>query len=177
MVNIRFSYNDHDAREELFFQPLYFLAENLKQYYQEKNNLKINEEMRDKKLDFSLYSPNDSGDDGSQLNFEIPPINRRNDDLIISYTLDRFNLDFSFTYAEAIFHIKKVQLDDQQLITKINHDYKYILYSVYEISYELKDSEKFEEFIKESVKYFLQKILRMNSFLKMEKTFNDRFFE
>ena len=154
MVNVRFSYSDHDAREELFFQPLYFLAENLKQYYQEKNNLKINEEMRDKKLDFSLYSPNDSGDDGSQLNFEIPPINRRNDDLIISYTLDRFNLDFSFTYADAIFHIKKVKLDDQQLITKINHDYKYILYSVYEISYELKDSEKFEEFIKESVKYY-----------------------
>jgi len=156
MVNIRFTYNEHGAREDLFFQPLFFLGENLKQYYQKKNNLKINEEMHIEKLDFSLYSPNDSGDDGSTLNFEIPPINKRNDELIISYTLDRFNLDFSFTYADAIFHIKKVKLENQQIITKIDHEFKHILYSVYEISYQLKDKDKFEEFIKESVKYYVK---------------------
>ena len=154
MVNIRFTYNEHGAREDLFFQPLYILAENLKQYYQKKNNLKINEEMRIEKLDFALYSPNDSEDDGSTLNFEIPPINKVNDELVISYTLDRFNLDFSFTYADAIFHIKKIKIDDQQLITKIDHEFKHIMYSAYEISYQMKDSDKFEEFIKESVKYY-----------------------
>lgn len=155
MVNVRFTYNEHGVREEIFFQPLYLLGENLKIYYQKKNDMKINTEMQNEKLDFSLFSPNDSEDDGSKLNFEIPPINKRNDELIISHTLGRFNLDFSFTYADAIFHIKKVNLEEgQQLITKIDHEYKYILFSEYEISYEMKDSEKFEEFLKESVKYY-----------------------
>ena len=150
MINTIFSYNEHGLSAEIFFQPLFFLGENVKQNTLKQKGLKVDEQMISDKLEF-----NNKNDINENISFEIPPINKKNDELVINYTLQRFNINYSFSYNGATFHIKHVELEQQnKQAKKINMDNKQIIYSAYEISYNAEDIEKFESFIKESVKYY-----------------------
>ena len=148
MVNVRFNYIEHGAGAELFYQPLFFLGENLVQYCRKQRGLKVNEEMVNEKLDFSFYPINEE----EHVNFELPPINRKNDEIVISYALQRHALNMTFTYNGATFRIQHIDASTKPI--KVDHEYKHVLYSTYSISYSSQEQEIFEEFLKTCVKYY-----------------------
>lgn len=148
MVNIRFNYIEHGAGAEIFYQPLFFLGENLVQYCRKQRGLKVNAEMVNEKLDFSFYPINEE----EHANFELPPINRKNDEIVISYALQRHALNMTFTYNGATFRIQHIDAPAKPI--KVDHEYKHVLYSTYSISYSSQEQEIFEEFLKTCVKYY-----------------------
>ena len=110
MINTIFSYNEHGLSAEIFFQPLFFLGENVKQYTLKQKGLKVDEQMISDKLEFFTNDINEN------ISFEIPPLNKKNDELVINYTLQRFNINYSFSYNGATFHIKHVELEQQNKV-------------------------------------------------------------
>jgi hypothetical protein len=149
MVNIRFNYHEHGGGAEVFYQPLFFIGENLVQYCRKERGMKVDEEMVNKKLDFSFYPINEQ----ENVKLEIPPINRKNDEIIISYTLQKDDINMTFTYSGATFRIQHLDLQTQKPI-KVDHEHKHVLFSSYEISFSSEDEDTFQDFIKTSMKYY-----------------------
>lgn len=148
MVNVRFSYYEHGLSPEVFYQPLFFLGENLKQFCRKKRDLQINQEMVNDKLDFSFFPLNEDN-----INLEVTPVLKKNDDMCINYTLQRNAKEFTFNFNGATLNLTWIDLPPQQAV-KIDHDHKHILFSAYDISFSSEDTDIFEDFIKTSIKYY-----------------------
>ena len=74
------------------------------------------------------------------------------DETTISYILDRFKANDIFKYDGAEINIKTIRVCEEKPIN-IQHG-EFTIYSSYEISYNSKDFNKFESFIKDSIKYY-----------------------
>ena len=149
MITVHFNYENHGLSEEVFFQPLFFLAQVQKHAYLKKQGLKYTEEMINDDL-VSLSHNNEP------MQWEISPTCRKDEEeIIMNYTLNRYKGDHAFMFAGAKFHIK---FDNQnKKIVKVNdHPSKHGIYTTYEITYPAEDVEKFEKFIKTSMKYYLK---------------------
>jgi hypothetical protein len=149
MVNVRFSYYEHGPAPEIFYQPLFFLGENVKQYCRKRRDLKVNTDMVNEKLDFYFFPFQEEN-----INLEMPPIVKKNDKIIINYTLQRNSAkDFEFNYGGANFLLKWVDLPPQQAV-KIDHEHKHSLFTAYDLIFSTEDTETFEDFIETSIKYY-----------------------
>lgn len=150
MVKVRFSYYEHGPAPEVFYQPLFFLGENMNQYLKKKHNLEVNPEMIDENIVF-----NELLEEDFPINFDIPPVIRKNDELYLNYTLQRDDMDYEFTYCGAKFHIKSNEKEPPPTNPiKVDHEYKHVLFSTYAIEYSAEDSDTFTAFIKASMKYY-----------------------
>ena len=145
-VTVAFHHSRHHEPNKVFFQPLFMLASNIKENIKKANgDEKYNKEMDDDKLEI----PN------LHINMELSQINntqQNNDDTTISYILDRFFTDNTFKYDGVEFNIKTVVFCKDKPINE--HGEGHTLYSSYKISYNSKDFNKFESFIKDSIKYY-----------------------
>ena len=146
-VTVAFHHSRHHEPNKVFFQPLFYLASNIKEMIKKANgDDKYNKEMDDEKLEI----PNENEIITMELSQIINPSN--SDETTISYILDRFKANDSFKYDGVYFNIKTVMVCKDEPINE-HHD-GFTLYSSYEISYNSKDFNKFESFIKDSIKYY-----------------------
>ena len=144
-ITVAFHHTRHHEPNKVFFQPLFYLASNIKEMIKKGNgDDKYNKEMDDEKLEI----PN------SHINMELSQIiNPSNsDETTISYILDRFFSDNKFKYDGAEFNIKTDKICGAKPINE--HGEGHTLYSSYDIRYNSKDFNKFESFIKDSIKYY-----------------------
>jgi hypothetical protein len=144
-ITVAFHHTRHHEHNKVFFQPLFYLASNIKENIKKANgDDKYNKEMDDDKLEI----PN------SHINMElsqvINPLN--SDETTISYILDRFFSDNKFKYDGVEFNIKTDKICGAKPINE--HGEGHTLYSSYDIRYNSKDFNKFESFIKDSIKYY-----------------------
>ena len=146
-ITVAFHHSRHHEPNKVFFQPLFYLASNIKEMIKKANgDDKYNKEMDDEKLEI----PNENEIITMELSQIINPSN--SDETTISYILDRFKANDSFKYDGVYFNIKTVMVCKDEPINE-HHD-GFTLYSSYEISYNSKDFNKFESFIKDSIKYY-----------------------
>lgn len=146
-VTVAFHHTRHHEPNKVFFQPLFYLASNIKENIKKANgDDKYNKEMDDEKLEI----PNANEIITMELSQIINPSN--SDETTISYILDRFKANDNFKYDGAEFNIKTIRVCEEKPIN-IQHG-EFTIYSSYEISYNSKDLNKFENFIKESIKYY-----------------------
>lgn len=149
-ITVAFHHTRHHEPNKVFFQPLFYLASNIKENIKKANgDDKYNKEMDDDKLNIST-SPIYIEPIYMELSQIINPSN--SDDITISYILDRLLTDNSFKYDGSEFNIKTIRVCEEKPIN-IQHG-EFTIYSSYEISYNSKDLNKFENFIKDSIKYY-----------------------
>jgi hypothetical protein len=144
-ITVAFHHTRHHEPNKVFFQPLFYLASNIKENIKKANgDDKYNKEMDDEKLEIPH----------TILNMEFSQIinSSNSDETTISYILDRFKANDTFKYDNAHFNIKTVSVCKDNPINTQHGEYT--IYSSYEISYNSKDFNKFENFIKDSIKYY-----------------------
>ena len=151
----RFEHARNDHHSKIFYQPLYYISNNIIQNIFKNQNengnssIKFKKEMIDEKLEFfpdllinfEMTNSNNIGSEFSSIN-----------DITLNYILDRYNTDLKFKYNGSEFTIKTDKLIKQYPIP-ISHSENTIS-STYEITHNSTDLEKFNMFIKESIIYY-----------------------
>ena len=172
-VTVAFHHSRHHEPNKVFFQPLFYLASNIKENIKKDNgDEKYNKEMDDEKLEI----PNENEIITMELSQIINPSN--SDETTISYILDRFKANDTFEYDGVYFNIKTIRSCEYKPIN-IHHG-EYTIYSSYEISYNSKDFNKFESFIKDSIKYYKKFYYDQNTKndeIKISMSNGDGYFE
>lgn len=149
-ITTRFEHAKNGHYNKIFYQPLYYVSNNLSQVILEKNkSIDFKKEMLDEKLQF--YPETD-------IKFEmtvsesISPENDSIDNIKLNFVLDRYNTNLNFKYDGADFTIKTDNLIKQYPVNAAYEEKT--ISSTYEITCNSEDLEKFNRFIKESILYY-----------------------
>jgi hypothetical protein len=179
LTTVRFVYSPKNNIANIFYQPLFYLAENLKYSNMEYFKLDFPKEQLDKDLKFIRS--------GIHVNhYQILPLHHEHyktiigekkepgkeddkeddkkddkeakqdikNDGIISYLIDRFQTDrnIRFTYKYHDFTLKVNEVIDKPVCDGGRMD-SYTLYTSYQITFNVRSQDKFEEFIQTCIKY------------------------
>ena len=165
---IRFVHGSKNNISNIFYQPLFYLAENQKyRNIMKYNKLDFSNEQIDKDLEFS--------ESATHINhYQILPLHHEDYQAItseskksdikddkdgkipscINYFIDRFqkDKDIKFTYKHCDFTLKINEVIDKPVPDSCRGD-SYTLYTSYQISFNTVNQNIFEEFIQACIKY------------------------
>jgi len=129
--------------ERVFYQPLYYLAENYRQMTKQNSGKEINSSKLDKDL-IILGQPK----------LEICSFTKNSGkDIHITLSLDKFDNTFEFTYKGVLFKYDVAEYRNiGDRMTKICDDI--LIYSEYSISFDSQYQQEFEDLIKTCIMYF-----------------------
>jgi len=157
-ITTRFEHAGPRHHSKIFYQPIYFISNNLLQNILNNNGSnKFKPEMIDNKLEFYLdinkyiefikdikLEMTQSDSIGSEHN--------TTDEINLNFILDRYATDLKFIYDGAEFNIKTDKLIKQYPVpTGYN---EVTISSTYEITCKSVDLDKFNAFVKESILYY-----------------------
>lgn len=128
----------------VYYQPLFYFAENYRQIVQQTSGKEIEPKKRDNELSFL-----------GQPKLEVDSfMNISGKDKQISFYINQFNNIFEFTYKDILFEFRVLEcknLGNRMIVAK--HD-DVRMYSEYEISFEEQYQKEFEAFIKTCITYY-----------------------
>jgi len=149
-ITTRFEHAKNGHHNKIFYQPLYYISNNLSQCILEQNKSNdFKKEMLDEKLQF--YPETDIKFEMT-LSESISPETNAIEDIKLNYVLDRYNTNLKFKYDGAIFTIKTDNFITQYPITAAYEEKT--ISSTYEITCNSKDLDKFNIFVKQSILYY-----------------------
>lgn len=143
-VAVRFNYGS-SYNNKIFIQPLYYLAEQIKQILYKKY---VSSSYCEEKLDTNLIITTDV----DVFKLEMLPVHNW-DENNFNYFLNRYDADFRFIYKNCCFSLKNINCDSSNTIIMENRD-EYTIYSSYTIEYGAENIDIFEDFLKTTIKYY-----------------------
>lgn len=146
-VTVRFEYANHRNFDKIFYQPLFFMAMNLKQYILKQQNKPYHEGMLNEDIIFILDQ------EPKNIKLEMSNYCMFETDKKFKYIMDRYLCSTIINYQGVDLIIKTDNLIDKKCI-KVNHNHEYTNYSAYEITYNVNDFHIFEDFLKTSLQYY-----------------------
>lgn len=155
-VSVRFAYQP-DYKDKPYFQPLYYIGQNMRLNISKAfNDLEnYNEEMRDQNMQFEDIT---HGDNNYKLEISQIITDKKkkttNKKSNFSYIFNRFKNEYMFTYKEKYFTIKTEGGQSDNTLISLDRCENYEQYGWYEIKFNKEDFALFEEFIRESIKYY-----------------------
>jgi chaperone BCS1 len=172
IIAVRFNYGASN-NSKIFSQPLFYIAENIKQEIHKINETVVNESVVNESVVIesvviesvvidSVKEQNLCRDDNLEfdnldkniIKLEMCETNGWTDVQII-YKLNKYDNNIKFTYKKKQFDLKiiNVFLNTTNTLIKDNIE-DYTLYTAYEIIYDSLDIKIFEDFIKTSIIYY-----------------------
>ena len=129
MLTVRFEYaNEHD-RQKIFFQPLFLLSMNYKQYLLNNESIK----------ELTFLKSNEH----SNIPMELASSSISETDFNLNYCLDRYTTAMTFLFKGVEFHIETDKQTVKQHSLKINSD-DHTVTSSYTITYDQQHLTIFE---------------------------------
>jgi chaperone BCS1 len=172
IIAVRFNYGASN-NSKIFSQPLFYIAENIKQEIHKINETVVNESVVNESVVIesvviesvvieSVKEQNLCRDDNLEfdnldkniIKLEMCETNGWTDVQII-YKLNKYDNNIKFTYKKKQFDLKIINVFSNTTNTLIKDNIEdYTLYTAYEIIYDSLDIKIFEDFIKTSIIYY-----------------------
>lgn len=144
---VRFSTGlSYNAR--VFYQPLFYLAENYKQSLNQKNGSKeFNKQHLDSDLKF-----NTDKTDNTDIKLALATFIGCKEDVKLFYYLETEGNRFKFTFKDAVFEFVSIEHLPKQIVKEKRDDV--VILSSYDISFKTEHLDIFETLIKNSISYW-----------------------
>lgn len=163
-ISVRLNYGSSHDNSVIFIQPLFYLGTNsVQKLFKKYKNPEYNEKLIDD--DLHILSINNIISDASDasvasvasdkhiIELEIHKTNNTNNNIELIYLINKYTNNIKFMYKNIDFEIKIISINNTDKLKKIN-ECKFDLYTSYEIIFNAKHINIFNEFIKTSIHYY-----------------------